>query len=150
MVILLDSGPLGLVTNPRPSQDAVECNRWLESLLVGGRDVIVPEIVDYEIRRELLRAEKTLGLERLNQFVAFLEYLPITTAAMRRAAQFWAKARKSGKPTADDASLDVDMILCAQAAGLTEDGFDAIIATANVRHLSLFAKASAWRQIGVA
>ncbi len=148
MVVLLDSGPLGLVSNPKSSLDAEECNRWLELLLLGGVQVIVPEIIDYEIRRELLRADKALGVERLNQFCRLLGYLPLTTAVMRRAAEFWASARKLGKPTADDASPDMDLILCAQAAGLVESGFEPVIATANVRHLSLFAKASYWKQVG--
>lgn len=133
MVVVLDSGPLGLVTNPRSSPEAEECSRWLESLLEGRTDVIVPEIIDYEIRRELLHADKALGVERLNQFIRFPGYLPITTAVMRRAAHWGASPRKLGKPTAAAAALDVDMILCAQAAGLAEGGFDPIIATAKVR-----------------
>ncbi len=66
---------------------------------------------------------------------------------MRLAAELWASARKLGKQTADDASLDVDMILCAQALELAQAGLDPVIATANVRHLSLFAKASRWKEL---
>jgi hypothetical protein len=55
--------------------------------------VIVPEIADYEVRRELLRAKKERGLARLDALASRLKYLPITTAAMRQAAVFWAEAR---------------------------------------------------------
>ena len=56
----------------------------------------MPEIADYEVRRELLRANKREGLARLDALVGLLEYLPITTAAMRQAALFWAQARQQG------------------------------------------------------
>lgn len=49
-VILLDAGPLGLVTNPRASQETVNCSLWLESLLLKGVEVKIPEIADYEVR----------------------------------------------------------------------------------------------------
>jgi predicted nucleic acid-binding protein len=58
------------------------------------------EIADYEVRRELLRASKTQGAARLDALAAMLEYLPITTAAMRKASEFWAKARQQGLPRA--------------------------------------------------
>lgn len=32
---LLDSGPLGLVTNPRESDDARRCKAWMRSALEG-------------------------------------------------------------------------------------------------------------------
>ena len=51
-VVLLDTGPLGLVTNPRRSQQSVACAQWVQALVVRGRRVIVPEIADYEVRRE--------------------------------------------------------------------------------------------------
>jgi hypothetical protein len=55
--------------------------------------VLLPEIADYEVRRELLRAKKTQGLAHLDALGSLLEYLPITTSAMRQAALFWAQAR---------------------------------------------------------
>ena len=48
----------------------------------------MPEIADYEVRRELLRANKVSGLTRLDALARLLEYLPISTAAMRQAAVF--------------------------------------------------------------
>ena len=61
--VLLDAGPLGLVTHPRlePNREAA---RWLRTLLSAGIPVLVPEISDYEVRRELLRAGKSRGLSR--------------------------------------------------------------------------------------
>ena len=74
-------------------------------------------------------------------------YLPINTRAIRLAAQFWAEARRTGRPTADRHALDADMILAAQARLLAEDGYDVIVATTNVRHLTRFVPASEWATI---
>lgn len=144
-VVLLDSGPLGLVTNPRLSPKSLECAEWLQGLLAGGADVVVPEIADYEVRRELLRAGKTKGLERLDDLAGALRYLPITSAAMRQAAAFWAQARRAGQPTAPDLALDADAILAGQAAAMLAD--DIVIATTNVGHLSRFVAAALWHTI---
>ncbi len=89
-VIVLDSGPLGMVTNPRSSPMNVSCREWLESLLAAQTSVVIAEIVDYEVRRELLRAGKTEGLRRLDLLGSELWYEPLSTAAMRQAALFWA------------------------------------------------------------
>lgn len=93
-IILLDTTPLGLVTHPNPSAVAVACKQWLQSHIAQGSRVIVPEIVDYELRRELLRANRTRGVFYLDLLIQQTEYLPITTQAMRQAAQFWAAARQ--------------------------------------------------------
>lgn len=60
----------------------------IHSLLVAGAAVLVPEIADYEIRRELLRAGKTRSVTVLDQYKASLGYVPLTTEAMLQAAQF--------------------------------------------------------------
>ena len=144
-IVLLDAGPLGLVTNPRRSQQSVACAQWLQTLVRRGSRVLVPEIADYEVRRELLCANKARGLARLDAPAGLLEYLPLTTAAMRQAAVFWAQARQQGRPTADDKAPDGDVILVAQA--MTLEAADVVIATTNVGHLSRFAPAALWPDI---
>jgi predicted nucleic acid-binding protein len=146
-VVLLDAGPLGLVTNPRRSQQSVACAQWVQALVARGSRVIVPEIADYEVRRELLRANRVSGLARLDGFTRLLEYLSLTTAAMRQAAVFWAQARQQGQPTAEDKALDGDVILAAQA--MTLGVANVVIATTNVGHLSRFAPAALWPDIPV-
>lgn len=66
VAIVLDAGPLGLATNPRMSPQATACLRWVQQMLSSGHRLLVPEIADYEVRRELLRAEKHAGLARLD------------------------------------------------------------------------------------
>lgn len=145
MVIVLDAGPLGLVTNPRQSPAGLACNKWLQAAIAAGTRVIVPEIADYEVRRELLRAEKAEGLARLDALEGLLEYLPLSTIAMRQAAELWATARQKGQPTADDRSIDADVILAARA--LMVGAQDVIIATTNVGHLARFTSAALWTEL---
>ena len=144
-VVLLDAGPLGLATNPRLSDQSTACAEWLQSLASRGTRILVPEIADYEVRRELYRANRLKGVERLDALGSLLEYLPITTLAMRRAASLWAQARQQGQPTAGDKTIDGDMILAGQALSLDET--DLVIATTNVGHLARFAPADLWQNI---
>lgn len=146
-VVFLDAGPIGLVTNPKLSPESTICTRWLQALIISDILVIIPEIADYEVRRELLRANKVRGIARLDELANSLEYLPITTAAMRQATMFWAQARQQGQPTAGDKTIDSDMILAAQATTL--DVVDVVIATTNVGHLSRFATADLWQNINL-
>lgn len=88
---------------------------------------------------------RSKGWHRLDAVCEVLEYLPITTSAMRQAALFWAIARQKGQPTAHDSSIDGDMILAAQAKTLGESG--ATVATTNVGHLSRFVDAVDWPNI---
>jgi predicted nucleic acid-binding protein len=104
--------------------------------------VYVPEIADYEVRRELLRAGKTASIRRLDTLITDLDYLPLDTQTMRRAAELWAQARNLGTPTAPPEALDGDVILAAQA-----ERAGGIVATENVRHLARFVTAKHWRDI---
>ena len=146
-LIVLDTGPLGQVTNPRATAQTAACHRWLEGLLACGVRVAIPEIADYELRRELLRAEKVAGLRRLDALVVTVEYLPLTTAMMRHAAGLWAEARRQGRPTADDKALDGDVILAAQVLLTATEDDEAIVATENVGHLARFVTAYPWWDI---
>lgn len=145
-VIVLDAGPLGLLTRSRSVQIANQCAQWLRDLLVAGERVIIPEIADYEVRRELVRLNASGALRRLDTLVAEMEYVALTTGAMRLAAQLWGAIRQQGQPTADPHALDGDVILAAQALSLLTDG-TVIVATTNVGHLSRLAPADVWTNI---
>lgn len=148
MTIILDSGPLGMLCAP-PGKSGVsaECRKWLVSLIGNGHRIIIPEIADYEVRRELLRAQLDKSVTRLDSLILSLEYLPLTTSIMRSAAAFWALARQTGNPTAGDKNIDADMILVAQAIELGVSNY--VIATTNVGHLGRFAVAQEWQDIVV-
>jgi predicted nucleic acid-binding protein len=146
-VVLLDAGPIGLVTNPKLSDESLACAKWLQMLIFSGNRVIISEITDYEVRRELLRANKFKGIARLDELTQLVEYLPITTNVMRQADLFWAQARQQGQPTAGDKTIDGDIILVAQA--VTLNVVDVAIATTNVGHLSRFITADLWQNIQI-
>lgn len=121
------------------------CRRWVADLVAGGCRVIVPEIADYEVRRELVRGGRTLSIQALDALAVQFEFLPLTTVAMKIAAELWAFARNAGIQTAHNLDLDADMILCAQAHALNDP--TAIIATANPAHIARFAPAVHWQTI---
>jgi len=106
----------------------------------------VPAIVYYEIKRELLRANKVVGIARLDAFVSATpdRYLALTDDALRFAAELWAQSRRTGRPTADPIALDIDVLLAAQA--LRSAG-SPIVATTNPKHLSQFVPAQLWTEI---
>jgi predicted nucleic acid-binding protein len=141
-VVLLDAGPLGLISHPRVSRDIAA---WLARLLAAGSEVWVPEIADYEVRRELLRSGSTKGVQRLTELRTALGFVPITSEAMLRAAEFCADARRRGRPTATDAALDADVILAAQAATLSAESV--VVVSSNPRHISRFVPAKHWQDI---
>jgi predicted nucleic acid-binding protein len=136
-----------MVTNPKATPLTLECQGWLNSLESRGYEVVLPEIADYEVRRELLRAGKVAGIRKLDLLKAQLIYLPITTEVMFKAAELWAEARRRGRPTADPKALDGDVILAAQARLVAEEGHEVIVATTNVEHLTQFIDAREWRLI---
>ncbi|MGI0479746.1 type II toxin-antitoxin system VapC family toxin [Geminocystis sp. CENA526] len=145
--IFLDSGILGMVSNPKTNKFNLDCQLWLDNLLVNKAHVIIPEIADYEVRRELIRGEKKASIKKLDELKNLLIYLPISTEVMLLAAHLWAEARQKGSPTADSKSLDGDVILASQAKLAEINGNSVIVATRNVKHLSLFVDAREWQNI---
>jgi predicted nucleic acid-binding protein len=145
-VLFLDSGPLGLITQPQRSSEVIAITDWLKDCLLAGARVLVPAIVYYEIKRELLRANKSVGIARLDAFVNATpdRYLPLTDDALRFGAELWAQSRRAGRPTAEAAALDIDVLLAAQALGLGRPG---LVVTTNPKHLAQFVQALLWTEI---
>ncbi len=125
--------------------------QWLADLLGQGAQVLVPEITDYEVRRELIRARRTRGITHLDQLKATAGYIPITTDTMLLAAELWAQVRRQGQPTAPNLALDGDVIFAAPAQPLAQrESEPVMVATTNVGHLSRFVPARLWYEITAA
>jgi len=156
MIVILDSGVLGLLSSPirdisqAEETEIYQCTEWLYSLLAKGVYVVTSEISDYEVRRELIRI-KSEGLETLDNFKNDFEFLPVTTEVLQKAAEFWAEARQNHIPTADDKNIDADMIISALWSILSRKypGRGVFVATTNLKHLQIFVGENAlqWRDI---
>jgi len=146
-VVLLDAGPLGLLTRSPRIPEAADCYAWLRARLASGNRVLLPEIADYEVRRELLRLQVHAALRRLDALQLETEYLPITKPAVRRAAGLWAQLRRDGTSTADPRALDGDVMLAAQALEAVQPGETLVVATTNVGHLGRLVPAARWQDI---
>ena len=151
-LILLDSGPLGLIVRPPNKPQVTRCLNWLHTISATGATVLIPEIAHYEVRRELFRIRAVGSLRRLERYLdpsGGLIHQPLSTDAIIKAAEFWAFLRQSGIPTASPDALDADAILAGQAALAGQPGDTVSIATTNLAHPNRFPgiDAQIWDQI---
>ena len=153
LIVLLDAGVVGLLcSSPRDAQGLASfrtCRAWLDRLEERA-DVAIPEITDFEVRRELIRRGANEQLARLDALRAGTIAAQVPPAAWAKAAEFWAIGRRTGIPTASPDALDADAILAGVATTLGGPGDAVTIATTNVRHLARFpgVEARAWAEVG--
>jgi predicted nucleic acid-binding protein len=133
--LVLDSNVLGKICHPRKH---LEVRAWFVGA-VREHEVLLPEVADYELRRELVRIGSTRSLARLDELTRELRYVPVATTMWRQAARLWAELRTRGLATASEERLDVDVLLAAVA--LAEQAW---VVTSNVRHISLLVPAVDW------
>jgi predicted nucleic acid-binding protein len=146
--IALDSNTLGLLVHPKADGEPEACRAWLAEIKRSGWQILVPEIADYELRRELIRINSQGALARLDFLKEQNRYLILTTNIMLRAAQLWAASRNRGVATTHPKSLDVDVILAAQVQLYSAfRPSPVVLATTNVRHLARFVDARPWQEI---
>lgn len=146
--VFLDSSTVSVLTQrPGKSPGGDGCQKWLIDKLFEGVRFHLPEIVDYEVRMEYLRANRSLNLSRLNALRGTARYLKIDSDAMLRAAELWAQARKTRQQTAPNIALDIDVILAAQVLTMNLSDGTFIVATDNINHLSRFVPAARWQDI---
>lgn len=146
--LLLDGNILVCVFRPELPQNrpvAVAVDRLLHD---GRFRPCVPEIVDYELRRKLLHLihRPHQGRKWARECLALLDemaaaaYLPLTTEAMRLAAEIWARTRIDGQSRAPEENIDIDVILAAQARQAGGH-----VVTMNERHFRKIADVFDWR-----
>ena len=149
MIVIIDSGVLFTLISTSKVKEVTDCQDWFYYLLSRSALVVTSAICNYEVKRELIRRNKVPELDNLNQLKTLIDFLPVDEATLELAAELWAEARNKGLPTADDLSLDADVIICAQYQLLAEKypGRYVVIATTNVKHLSRFSEAKKWQEI---
>jgi len=145
--IVLDSGPLGVFCNPVPSPVAKRARDWMANRIRAGDKLVLPEIADYEVRRELIRAKRSRSLSRLDELGRDLKFEPLRTNTFRLAAELWATTRNSGRPTAHPAALDGDVILAAQALLLMAAEGETTVLTMNPAHLDSLVPVVVWNEV---
>ncbi len=149
MIVILDSGVLHTLVSTSKVKEVTDCQDWFYYLLSRSARVVTSSICNYEVKRELIRRKKVQEINNLNLLKALIDLLPVNEPTLELAAELWAEARNKGMPTADDLSLDADVIICAQYQLLAEEypGRYVVIATTNVKHLSRFSEAKEWLDI---
>jgi hypothetical protein len=116
----------------------------MKNHLASGDEFLLPEIADYEVRRnEFLEVlicpfgpcQSAAAIYLLDQLKASITYLPLTTPAVLLAAEIWATHRKGarkGNPNRSE-KLDGDALLKAQCIEESNTRGEAIvIATMNL------------------
>jgi predicted nucleic acid-binding protein len=149
LTVFLDTGPLGILTNPRRPPETVAAMSWAIAMRRAGHRFVVPAIADYELRRELERAGRTAGIAALDTWNSAVpdRYLPLSDSALRLGSKLWARARNAGTPTADPKELDGDVLIAAQALDTGLPTAEFIVVTVNVGHLALFVPADLWTNV---
>jgi predicted nucleic acid-binding protein len=153
MLVFLDTNILGVLSNPKQFQEVIGCQTWFERLLARGVYFVSSELCFYEVKRGLILAKKrgdlSQGLEKLQDLRQLIDVLVIDEQIADLASEIWSLSRLQGSPTASETSLDIDIIISAHWQLLKQqfEGRYVVIATTNVKHLSLFAEAQEWYSI---
>lgn len=135
-IILLDTGVLGKICNPKPVRNVQEFLDFLKE--EKNIDIIVPEICDYELRRNLLLENLDKSIRKLNKFRRIDQLLFFDTNTMIIASEIWSDIRKQGNPTENKDSLDGDVILAAQAYQMKAYYEEVIVLTTNPKDIVKF------------
>jgi predicted nucleic acid-binding protein len=134
-VAFLDSGVLGEILKSPPNPDTL---KWLNFVKNQKISLRVAEIIDYELRRNLILEGLQKSINKLNQFKQKKQFIFITSESLLEASEIWAKLRVDAKATADIKNIDVDVILAAQAFSQKPNFEEIIIVTTNASDISRF------------
>lgn len=88
--LVLETGVLGMVVHPRKHSGV----KTAISRHAAASEILISELCDYELRRELIRIGATRSLAHLDELGRELRYLPVTTSTWRSAARLWALQRR--------------------------------------------------------
>lgn len=157
MIVILDSGVLGLLVTPidetlsideKRLTEIYQCTEWFYRLLSKGAYVTVSDICDYEIRREFIRI-KSRSIYELDELRKIIEFQKVTFALLKKAAEIWADARAVNQPNKVKENIDIDCTVAAQWFLLQEEypGRRVVVATKNIKDFQRIIECSIWQDI---
>ncbi|MEB3309761.1 MAG: hypothetical protein VKJ02_05970 [Snowella sp.] len=154
MIILIDSGVLGILSNPNESAINIKCEEWLYNKIVKGCTILSSQICKYEVKKSLLLVqEKTSftvsGTQKLTELENLIDFIDVKASDIEIACQLWVQSIVKGIQVAPSMDINFDIIICAQfrRLELENPGREVVIATTNLRHLQRFAKADLWENL---
>lgn len=136
MRLLLDTSVLGRVCHPRKHLDV---RAWFLRAALD-HEMLLSEVADYELRRELIRIGSKRSIQRLDELTREIQYVPMTTATWRTAARLWAEQRNAGRLIGS--GLDADLLIATQAR---EEA--AAVVTLNVKHFTGLVDVFSWESV---
>ncbi len=86
-IVWMDSGIIGLITNPYKQGESADCERWLLGLSAKGICIVSSVLCDYEVRRNLILESKRTGnrdsLNNLDELTDFVSFLSVSDKSLK-------------------------------------------------------------------
>ena len=102
MICALDSNIVSYML-----QDNEEINKQTDSITKNGHALIIPAIVDYEIRRGLLAKNYLKKLRKFEQLEQVIKVGEFDLPVWRKAAEIYAALSRQGKPVGTNFDGDI-------------------------------------------
>lgn len=144
VLLVLDTGPLGLLTNPNKTEKPEACRHWFENMAQNGARVAVPQTSYEEVCIGIQHAHTVHGIDRLNKFVNEVYDRNLWIATNRvvtmEAERLQESTKTRGKMTGDPNELNPDCKIaaaCKLAPQLLDDipqGTRCVVVTDNIKH----------------
>ena len=156
MIVFLDTNTLNFLCNPNQFAEAVECEKWFYTSYSRGVSFFTSDLCDYEIRRGLIAScirsnKNSKGLSILNQCRndGYISFLAVTKEVLDIASELWARSSVNSQSNKDVKNIDVDIIISAHCQLLSDNqpGQRVIVATINIKDLSIYCEAANWQDI---
>lgn len=156
MIVFLDTNTLDFLCNPNDLPESIKCKEWFYTYYSRGVNFCTSDICDYEIRRGLIA--NSIRNNKISEGLSFLDDLridgyivfsPVTKEVLEVAAELWARSSVASKSNKDAKNIDVDIIISAHYQLLSDNqpGQRVVVATTNVKDLSIYCEAANWQDI---
>ena len=158
MIVFLDTNTLNFLCNPNKLSEAIACEKWFYTYYSRGVTFTTSDICDYEIRRGLVASsirsrKESEGLSLLNNLRTdgYINFLTVTKEVLDIASELWARSSVNSKSNKDVKNIDVDIIISAHYQLLSDNqpGQRVIVATINIKDLSIYCEAANWQDIKI-